>query len=218
MTAEPGYSLDGEIAATALDGLARFLSAAGQVDRLLLMFGDDRWLGRRVVPDLMLWDGYQSDLDITWDVVERRRDQAAPGEPGNLVPACARLALIRSTVTAADDVPLELLAAAARTGVWTLGRALATISRYDQPSRRAAGYLRMLALAAADRNASQLIGGYITDLAALPPPEVPGRTLLAGIALLDPATRDRVLQCLERTALNRRRRPGIGMGSGAGDR
>ncbi|MEU7576296.1 hypothetical protein AB0B50_01645 [Streptomyces sp. NPDC041068] len=191
--------LRAEIGRLALDDLPAHLSAAGRVDRLLRLFHDDRRLRRRVTTETRLWDGYQSDIDIAWGAVDRalREDPARIPDP---LAGYIQLALLRSSVTAADDIPSRLVVAAVATGYWSATRALSTIGRAASPGEQADGYYRLLALAPLTESTRKTVQAQVVALAALPGDEVPARALLDGITLLDAPARTAVAAGLEDTA------------------
>jgi hypothetical protein len=127
-----GGLIDAELGELSGD-LPTYLNRAGDVDRLLRLFADDRWLRRRVSPQTRHWENYGRDLELAWDALDR--DLA--DRPG-AVPECVRLAVIRSTLTTVEDLPASLVAAAVRTGYWSAERSLSTIDRLSHPAERAA--------------------------------------------------------------------------------
>ncbi|MFF1376231.1 hypothetical protein [Streptomyces sp. NPDC058308] len=191
--------LDDEIGQLALDGLAAHLSAAGRVDRLLQLFRDDRRLRRRVTPKARLWDGYQSDIDTAWDAVDRALAED-PGRVPDPLGGCIRLALLRGSMKAADDIPSRLVVAAVATGLWSAPRALSTIGRAASPGEQADGYYRMLAFAPVDEATRKTVQARIVALTSLPDEEIPARALLEGAVLLDADARTAVAAGVEETA------------------
>ncbi|MEU6992700.1 hypothetical protein ABZ953_18850 [Streptomyces sp. NPDC046465] len=191
--------LDAELHQLALDGLAAHLGAAGRVDRLLQLFGDDRRLRRRVTAEVRLWDGYQSDIDTAWDAVDRALAED-PGRVPDPLGGCIRLALLRGSMKAADDIPSRVVVAAVATGLWSAQRALSTIGRAASAGEQADGYYRLLALAPIDAATRKTVQARIVALASLPGDEIPARTLLEGVALLDAGARAAVAAGIEETA------------------
>ena len=162
--------------------LATYLSRAGNVDRLLQLFADDRWLRRRVPPETRHWEDYGRDLDLAWDALDR--DLA--DHPG-AVADCVRLAVIRGTLTTVEDFPAPLVAAAVRTGYWSTERSLSTIDRLSRPAERAACCHHLLAGADLDLRGRRPVESRLTRLAGLDAAELPARTLLSGVHLMSPA-------------------------------
>ena len=175
--------------------LAIHLSRAGDIDRLLRLFADDRWLLRRVSPRTRHWEGYGRDLDLAWDALDRDLADRPSG-----VQDCVRLAVIRSTLTTVEDLPAPLVAAAVRTGYWTAERSLATIDRLSRPAERAACCHHLLAAADLDGRGSRPVESRLIRLAGLPAAELPARTLLAGAHLMSPAGRAAVATAMQDTA------------------
>ena len=175
--------------------LAIYLSRAGNVDRLLQLFADDRWLRRRVSPETRHWEDYGRDLVLAWDAVDR--DLA--DHPG-AVADCVRLAVIRGTLTTVEDFPAPLVAAAVRTGYWSAERSLSTIDRLSRPAERAACCYHLLAGAELDVRGRRPVESRLIRLAGLREAELPARTLLSGVHLMSPACRAAVATAMGETA------------------
>ena len=97
-----------ELSALALN-LAAYLSEADQVSRLLTLFGGDQWLVRRFDPEVRNWDGYQQDLEAAWDALDRTLTAPGQSAAADPMPDLVRLALVRATLSSADDVPARAL-------------------------------------------------------------------------------------------------------------
>lgn len=170
------------------EGLAGFLREADQVDRLLTFVRDDRRLARRFDPGVGSWAGFQDDLEAAWDALDRRlarpeRDAVDP------VPDLIRLALVRATISSADDLPPALIAAAIRTGTRTVERALSTVGRHPSPDQRAAMLCELLGITYLDEDLRRTIRSQLVELAYLPPPELPAQALVTALDQLEPAER-----------------------------
>jgi hypothetical protein len=189
-----GGLIDAELGELSGD-LPTYLNRAGDVDRLLRLFADDRWLRRRVSPQTRHWENYGRDLELAWDALDR--DLA--DRPG-AVPECVRLAVIRSTLTTVEDLPASLVAAAVRTGYWSAERSLSTIDRLSHPAERAACCHHLLATADLDGRSRRPVESKLIRLAGLPTAELPARTLLAGIHLMSPTGRTAVATAMQETA------------------
>ncbi|MFG2986357.1 hypothetical protein ACGFYQ_34750 [Streptomyces sp. NPDC048258] len=188
-----------EMERLALDALPTHLRAAGRVDRLLRLFHDDRRLRRRVSLADPRWDGYQSDIGIAWDAVDETpadKPEAVPQPIAELV----RLALVRATLTAADEIPAGLLVAAVTTGHWSVERALSTIARGSSPGGQAEAYYGLLAAAQFDEPTCKAIRERLIELATRPVDDLPAHSLLRGIHLLDAEGRTAIAARIEDTA------------------
>ena len=170
--------------------LAEYLGKAGRVDRLMLLFRDDRWLHRRVDPVARTWDGYQRDLEIAWDALDRALTGPEAPALGNPVPCLVRLALVRATLSSADDIPAELLVAAVSTGHWTPERAVATVSRNPSPEQRATLCYALLRTARLDAGARRAIQAQVVELAQMPSVDLPAEALLIGNRAAKPGGAD----------------------------
>ncbi|MBB5857859.1 hypothetical protein ACFQ05_19810 [Amycolatopsis umgeniensis] len=173
---------------TMAQGLARRLDKAGRIDRLLGLFGDDRRAARRFDRETGAWDGYQDDLEVAWDALDRRL--AAPEEDAaDLVPDLLRIALVRATLSSADEVPPALVAAAVRTGCWTVRRAAATIDRHPTSGHRGQMLSGLLRAMSTDDDLWGPLVAQLAELAFLPSPDLPAEALLSGLDLLEPPER-----------------------------
>jgi hypothetical protein len=201
----PDRAIQTELSGLAL-GLASYLAEAGQVDRLMRLFADDRWLQRRVDPDAPDWDGYQQDIDAAWNTLDQAL--AAP-ETADPMPNLVRLALVRATLSSAEDIPPALVVAAVSTGHWSVERAVAALSRHPSPDQRARTLCELLRITDLTREARQAISTRILELAWLPARDLPAEALLSGLELLDPAQRITVADRIAADAIVAELRPEI---------
>lgn len=164
--------------------LAASLYAARDA-RLLRLFLDDRWLGRRVAAPLREWDGYQADLKLANDYLLDTEDallmQVAP-----ILTHLVRHAFIRSNLGAADDIPTSMIQAAVKSGAWTVERAMSTITRYRNTDDQAAAYMELLEVTDHGEQRAKLQRALL-ELAFLQPDRIPARNILEGIRLFEPA-------------------------------
>jgi hypothetical protein len=176
-----------ELSALALH-MTGYLSRAGQVDRLLMLFDDDRRMLRCFDPAIGGWDGYQEDIDTTWDALDRSLATPHP-DAEDPVPRLVRLALARATLSSIDEVPPAMLSAAVGSGTWTVDQALSTISRHPAPESRAAMLYELLDLDDLDRDVRQTIRSQLVELGQVPTVDLPADALLSRLELLEPAER-----------------------------
>lgn len=164
--------------------LAASLYAARDA-RLLRLFRDDRWLGRRVTAPLREWDGYQADLELANDYL-LSAEGAVPMQPAQIVTHLVHHAFIRSNLGAADDIPTSIIQAAVKSGAWTVERARSTINRYRNTDDQAVAFIELLDVTDHDEERTKLQRTFL-ELAFLQPDRIPGRRILEGIHLLEPA-------------------------------
>ncbi|MFC4070963.1 hypothetical protein [Actinoplanes subglobosus] len=169
------------------DGLAGYLSQADQADRLLLLFADDRRLARRYDPRTGGWDDYHEDLEAAWDVLDRRL--ATSEGLADPVPSLIRLALVRATLSSAEDVPPALVAAAVGTGAWSVDRTLSTIGRHPSPDHRVLMLGHLLRTLDLDEDTTRAVTAQMIELSRLPGEDLPAEALLRNLDVLDPAHR-----------------------------
>jgi len=122
----------------ALRRLAQSLYRAGD-ERLYKLFEDDRWLLRRVAGEERDWGGFQEDLDLGVDYA-----LSTDASPSFKIGKLLRLGIIRSTLSSADAVPLNIIVAAVNSGTWSIERAIATITRYAAPEKQVEAYAKLV--------------------------------------------------------------------------
>ncbi|MEU8632795.1 hypothetical protein AB0C38_11545 [Amycolatopsis sp. NPDC048633] len=179
-------------------GLAGYLREADQVDRLLSLFHDDRRLARRFDPAQGSWDGYQEDVEAAWEALDRRLAAAGVDDP---IPDLVRLALVRATLSSAEDLPPALIAAAVRTSAWTPERAASTIGRHPSPDHRAELLYELLRAVRPGDDLRQALTTQVAELAFLPAADLPAEALLTGLGLLTPAERITVVDRIAAVAV-----------------
>lgn len=179
--------------------MAGYLSRADQVDRLISLFADDRWLSRRFDRQSGGWDDYQADLDEAWDALDRTlRDLS--DDTAALVPQIVRLALVRATLSTVDNMPTPLVIAALSTGLWTIERTISVVSRNPSPEERAEMFFRLLEVPSLNEQTRRAICAQLLEIAQLPARDLPADVLISGLALLSPAERITVVDRVAATA------------------
>lgn len=145
-------------------------------------------MARRFDPNVGSWDGYQEDLEAAWDALDR--DLVTPqGSAVDPVPDLLQLALVRGTLSSADDLPRALVAAAIRTGAWTVERAASTIGRHPSPDHRVMMLCDVLRTLRLNRDLRRTIVSQVVELAQLPARHLPAEALMCGVEVLGPAER-----------------------------
>jgi NB-ARC domain/TIR domain/APAF-1 helical domain len=131
------------------DHLAYHLHAAGALDELKGLFANQHWLHKRVPQRDYTYDGYLSDLMLTWKCAHSEaRRQIEAAQELTAFTDCIRYLLIRTSINgiAGNYVP-EFIARAVETGLWTADRALSVVAKIPDEAKRAEMCIALLKVA-----------------------------------------------------------------------
>jgi hypothetical protein len=130
-----------------LNTLAQALAAAGQYDRLEVLFDDDAWMQVRLEGQEFDYGGFRNDLAVAKAVFRRSidNDPASPEAPSALR-LLVRVALLRAiTNSLALEVHPAVVRRALELGTWSSRRAAAVAVRIPDPRAKLELCLTLLA-------------------------------------------------------------------------
>jgi hypothetical protein len=135
------------------DHLGYHLHAAHTFDELKALFANQHWLHQRVPQRDYTYDGYLSDLMLTWKYAHSEaKQQIEETQELTAFTDCIRYLLIRTGINgiAGNYVP-DLVARAVEVGLWPLDRALSVVAKIPDMSKRAKMCIALLKVAGLSR-------------------------------------------------------------------